>query len=171
MADSLTDVFAGRLSTVLTWSRVDTQEVGSITDKKTISATYSLVDGSGAGAADITWADTRTIAANSVDVLDLLALTQTEFGVSVPCTIRQLRVVKVANNETTSGKVVLVGADETSPTSVYAFAVGPGSEMLAINNTDSWVVTSSNNTLRIANPSSSSASYSIVLIGTATAAS
>jgi hypothetical protein len=164
MADSTSDVFAGTITTRVQWSRVDTQENGSIANRNLVSAVYSIGDGSGAGAADVVWADSRTIPAESVDEIDLLALSQTTLGVSVPCTIRQLRAVRIVNSETDAGMAIRVGADVTGAT--YAFEVGPGSEVLSINNSDAWPVTEANSVLRIANTNGDPATYSIVLIGT-----
>lgn len=167
MADSLTDIFSGTISTTLRWSRVDSQEVGSVTDRNTVNATYSISDGSASGAADVVWCDTRSIPAASYDDLDLLALTQTAVGVSVPCTIRQLRIVRVVNNSTTAGNEILVGSNESG--SLYAFKVGPGSEVSAVNQIDAWPVTTANKNLRIANPNAAAVSYSIYLVGTSVA--
>lgn len=164
MADSTSDVFSGSISTRVQWSRVDTQENGSITNRNIVSATYPIGDGDGAGSADIVWADSRTVPASAIDTINLLSLTQTTLGVSVPCTIRQLRAVRIVNTETASGLSLRVGADATGQT--YAFEVGPGSEMLSINNADAWQVTSANSVLRIANVHDDPIAYTIVLIGT-----
>lgn len=168
MAESIADVFSGSLSTRLQWSRVDSQEVGSVTDRATVSGTYSIADGSGSAAADIVWCDTRSIPAASYDELDLMALTQSAVGVSVPCTIRQLRIVRVVNNSTTAGQRILVGSNESG--SLYSFNVGPGSEVVAVNQLNAWPVTTANKTLRIANPNAAAVSYSIYLVGTSVAA-
>jgi len=168
MADSLSDIFSGSFSTRLQWSRVDSQEVGAVTDKQTVAGSYAIADGSGVAAADIVWCDTRTIPANSFDALDLLALTQSVVGVSVPCTIRQLRVLRVANNDATAGNEILVGSNEAG--TIYAFKVGPGSEVAAVNQIDGWPVTTANKTLRIANPNAAAVAYSIYLVGTSVAA-
>jgi len=89
-------------------------------------------------------------------------------GVSVPCTIRQLRVLRVANTSATAGNEILVGSNEAG--TAYAFKVGPGSEVAAVNQIDGWPVTSANNTLRIANPNAAAVTYSIYLVGTSVAA-
>jgi len=168
MADSTSDIFSGTVTTRVQWSRVDTQENGSVANRNIVTATYSISDGSGAGAADIVWADSRTVPAESIDAIDLLALTQTTLGVSVPCTIRQLRAVRIVNAETDAGLSLRVGSDATGQT--YAFEVGPGSEMLSVNNADAWPVDASNSLLRIANVHGDPIAYSIVLIGTSVAA-
>lgn len=170
MADSLTDVLTGRVQTSLQWARTDTQEVGTITNRKTQSATYNITDGSGPGQADLVFADQRTIAANQVESFDLLNLTQQALDVSVPFVFRQLRVIRVVNESTTAGRRLLVGVDPGRPTAVYAAEVGPGSEWIAVNQTDAWEVTADNSVVRIANPNGASVTYSLYLIGTSVAA-
>ena len=170
MADTLTDTLTGTVRTTLTWARVDSQEVGSITNRRTQSATYTITDGDGPGEADLVFADTRTIPANSVETFDLLNLTQQALGVSVPFTFRQLRVIRLVNESTTAGRRLLVGVDPGRPTSVYAAEVGPGSEWIAVNQTDAWRVTEANSLVRVANPNNASVSYSLYLIGTSVAA-
>ncbi len=166
MAQTITDTLTGTVKTSLQWKRVDTQELGDITQSKTISNQYDLVDGSGSGAADLVFTDTRTIAAGQVEEIDLLSLTQSTLYVTVPYTFRQLRVVRLVNKNTTAGDRLLVGVDPGRPTVVYAAEVGPESELLAVNQTDSWRVTSANSVLRIANPGSSSIQYDLYLLGT-----
>lgn len=165
MASTLTDVFSGSLKTILQWTRTDTQEVGSVVDKATISTLYRIGEGSGTQQADLVFSDTRTIPANQLESLDLLNLSSTELGVAVPYVFRQLRLVRVVNNETTAGRKLLVGVG-AGGTNVYAQAVGPGSEFVTINHRDPWVVTSGNSVVRLANPNGQSLSYTITLIGT-----
>lgn len=170
MADTLTDTLVGVVRTFVQWTRTDTQEVGSIANRKTQSASYAIADGDGPGEADLVFADQRTIPANTIEEFDLLNLSQQALGVSVPFVFRQLRVIRLVNESTTPGRRLLVGVDPGRPTAVYAAEVGPGSEWLAVNQTDAWEVTASNSTIRIANPNAASATYSLYLIGTSVAA-
>jgi hypothetical protein len=170
MADSTGDVLAATVRNTLAWTRTDSQEVGSVTSRKTILSNYTIADGSGAGQADLVFADQRTIPANTIEAFDLLDLEQSALGVSVPFVFRQLRLIKVVNNETDAGLSLKVGVDPGRPTIVYAAEVGPGSEWFAINNTDSWIVTEENSVVRIANTTADPISYSLYLIGTSTEA-
>lgn len=170
MADSTSDVLAATVRNTLAWTRTDLQEVGSVTSRKTILSNYTIADGSGAGQADLVFADQRTIPANTIEAFDLLDLEQSALGVSVPFVFRQLRLIKVVNNETDAGLSLKVGVDPGRPTIVYAAEVGPGSEWFAINNTDSWIVTEENSVVRIANTNADPISYSLYLIGTSTEA-
>jgi hypothetical protein len=45
MAETLTDALTGTIRTTLSWTRLDTQEVGSITNRKTVSGSYAITDG------------------------------------------------------------------------------------------------------------------------------
>jgi hypothetical protein len=170
MADTLTDTLTGLLRTTLQWNRVDAQEVGSVTNRRTASGSYAITDGDGPGEADLVFADQRTIPANTIESFDLLDLEQTALGVDVPFVFRQLRIIRVVNESTTPGRRLLVGVDPGRPTVVYAAEVGPGSEWCAVNQTDSWEVTAANSIIQIANPNAAAVTYSLFLIGTSTAA-
>ena len=65
---------------------------------------------------------------------------------------------------------LLVGAGPGRPAAVSAAEVGPGSEGLAVNQTDAWEVTADNSVVRIANPNGATVTYSLYLIGTSVAA-
>jgi hypothetical protein len=170
MAETLTDALTGTIRTSLSWTRLDTQEVGTITNRKVASSTYAITDGDGPGQADLVFADARTIPANTVESFDLLSLTQQALGVTVPFTFRQLRAIRVVNASTAAGRRLLVGVDPGRPTAVYAAEVGPGSEWFSVNQTDSWRVTEANSVIRIANPNAASVTYELYLFGTSTAA-
>ncbi|MFN6189301.1 MAG: hypothetical protein ACK48S_00050 [Planctomycetia bacterium] len=170
MADTLTDTLVGTVRTSLSWTRTDTQEVGTITNRQTQTGTYAITDGDGPGEADLVFADARSIPANSIESFDLLNLTQQALGVTVPFTFRQLRVIRLVNESTTAGRRILVGVDPGRPTVVYAAEVGPGSEWIAVNQTDAWEVTAANSVIRIANPNGAAVNYSLYLIGTSTQA-
>lgn len=170
MADTLTDSLTGQFRTSMQWTRTDTQEVGTVTNRKTSVGLYTFTDGDGPGEADLVFADSRTIPANTVEEFDLLNLTQQALGVTVPFTFRQLRAIRVVNTTTTAGRRLLVGVDPGRPTVVYAAEVGPGSEWFSINQTDAWEVTADNSVIRISNPNAASVAYELYLFGTSVAA-
>lgn len=167
MAETVSDLFSGIITVKTQWQRIDAQEIGSAINKKTAQTLYTLGDGFGEGAADIVYAETRTIPANGIDTIDCAALTQQTLEIPVPFTFAQIRVVRVVNNETTAGRYIYFGASETDPFGVFAWAVGPESEFLSVNYRDAWLVNAQNGVVRIANPSGVEVSYSIVLIGSA----
>lgn len=169
MADSVTDVLTGTIRTVMTWNRVDSQEIGSIANRKTVVSDYPLTDGSTAGKADLVFADSRSVAAGVMEEFDLTNLTQSALGTSVPFSFAQVRCIKVRNTSTVAGRRILVGVSPGSPTSVYAAEVGPGSEWFAINYQDSWEVTNDNKIFRLSNPSAGAVTYEFFVFGTAVA--
>jgi hypothetical protein len=166
MAETLTDSLTGTLQVRLSWDRTDTQEVGTVTNRSLKVATYDVADGDGPGEADLVFTDTRAIPANTVEVIDLLTLTQQAFDVDVPFTFRQVRTVRVVNNETAAGRRILFGADPGRPQTTYAVEIGPGSEFVSINHVDAWDVSDANKAIQIANPNGVAVSYSIYLLGT-----
>lgn len=170
MADTVTDTLSATVRTSVTWRRTDAQEIGGISNAKTATTAYTLTDGDGPGEADLVFADERTIAAGTIEEFDLLDLEQTALTVAVPFVFRQLRIIRVVNRETASGRRLLVGCDPGRPTVVYAAEVGPSSEWMAVNQVDAWEVTADNSVVRIANPTSSPITYELYLFGTSTAA-
>lgn len=148
------------------WNRTDALEVGAITSAKTVVHTYQISDGPDAGEADLVYADTRTIPANTVEALDLSDLEQSTFGVDVPFQFASIRFFRVRNLETTSGRRLLVGVSAGSPTSVYAAEIGPASDWMTINYQDAWEVTDANKVFRISNPTASPITYELYIIGT-----
>jgi len=169
MAETVTDIVTGQWSSSLAFVRTDTQQIGTVRNSASSSGTYTFSDGSGTGQADLAFGDTRTIAANTVEEIDLLNLDRSHLGVTVPMVFRQLVAVRIKNNETAAGKKLLVGVDPGSPTTSYAFEVGPGMEVASANTTDGWVVTNTNSTLRLANPNNTELEYEIFLLGNSTA--
>jgi hypothetical protein len=148
------------------WNRIDEKEVGSIASAKTVLHTYPITDGAAAGQADLVFADTRTIPANTVETIDLSDIEQTSFGVGVPFHFTQIRFFRVRNTSTTSGRRLLVGASAGAPTTVYAAEVGPSSDWFAINYQDAWEVTESNKEFLISNPNAAAVTYELYILGT-----
>jgi hypothetical protein len=165
MADTLT----ATMRTVMIWDRTVDQDIGTTVSAKTDQKTYAITDGSGSQQADLVYAANRTIAANTLEEIDLRAITQTTLGVTVNYDFRQLRLVRVVNTETTSGRKIRVGCDPGRPSVAYASEIGPGSEWFTINHIDAWPVTSTNQLMYIANPNAAAVSYSLWLVGTSVA--
>lgn len=170
MADTVTDTLTATIRSSVQWNRTEAQEIGTISQRATRSATYTLTDGADAGEADLVFTDTRSIPAGNAEEIDLLDLSQQTLEVAVPYEFRQVRYMRIVNNETVAGRRLLVGADPARPTVVYAAEVGPASEFAAVNQTDSWKVTATNSKFFVANPTSSPVSYSIYVLGTSVAA-
>lgn len=165
MAETLADLFSGIVTSRIQWTRVDAQEIGSVTNKKIASTVYQIGDGTGEAAANIVYAETRTIEATGLDTIDCAALTQQTLEVPVPFAFTKIRVLRVVNNETAAGKYLYFGANPNDPFNVFSFAIGPGSELLSVNHIDGWLVNETNSVFHVSNPNAAALSYSIVLIG------
>jgi hypothetical protein len=168
MPDSLSDQLTGTLRTVLVFERVDLKDLGGITNVASVIKDYRLTDGPLTKQADLVYAETRAIPANTMETIDLLDLDQPTLGVAVSFEFRQLRLIRIVNESTTSGQRLLVGASPGSPVSVYAAEIGPGSEWHAVNYLDAWQVTEANKLVRISNPNAATLNYSLYLFGTST---
>lgn len=164
MAETLADLFSGTITLKMQFQRVDTQEVGAVTNKANTTTAYQLVDGSGDGAADIVYADTRTIAANSLDTLNFAALAQDTLEVPVPLAFGQIRVIRIVNHAAHAEGYVYFGANPINPNQ-FAWAIGPSSELFAINHKQAWLLDGSNGTVHLFNPSTQAVSYSVYAIG------
>lgn len=163
--NTITDRLTGAYRSWFQFARVKTQAVGTVINEDRTQATYNLAAGTGPGQADLAYAATRTIPANSADEFDLRDLEQTALGATVPFRFRRVRIVRLVNESTTAGRRLFVGADPGSPTTRYAAEVGPGSEWTAVNQIDGWTVTSSNSIVRVANPNAASVAYDLYVVG------
>lgn len=167
----MADTLAATIRTVMLWNRTVDADIGTIANAQTDQRTYQITDGSGTQQADLVYAARRTIPANSLEEIDLRDIEQTTLGVDVAFDFRQLRLIRLRNDETTAGRAIRVGVDPGRPSVVYAAEIGPGSEWFSINHNDAWQVTDANRSLWIANPSNATVNYSLWLIGTSVAPS
>jgi hypothetical protein len=165
----MADTLAATIRTVMLWNRTVDQDIGATVNAQTDLQTYPITDGSGARQADLVYAAPRTIPANSLEEIDLRAITQTTLGVAVAYDFRQLRLIRVRNDATVAGRRLRVGVDPGRPSVVYAAEIGPGSEWFSVNHVNAWPVTDANRSLWIANPNAAAVTYSLWLIGTSVA--
>jgi hypothetical protein len=164
MADTLTGV----VSTTTSITRTVDDTVGTATRGLVSSASYQLNNASGP-LADQVWVSNRSLAVGASETLDLLSLTDTIQGATGIQTMRQVRLVRVVNNETITGPRIVVGPSGTNGWGRVAGEVGPGGELLAVQKTHAWGVTSTERgvTIRATGPTGT-VGYSIVVVGTAT---
>ena len=165
----MADTLAATIRTVMILNRTVDQDIGTTVKAATDQQTYQITDGSGARQADLVYAAERTIPANSLEEIDLRDIEQTTLGVTVNYDFRQVRLLRIRNDETTSGRRLRVGVDPGRPSVVYAAEIGPGSEWFSINHVNAWVVTDANRSLWIANPNAAPITYSLWIVGTSVA--
>lgn len=175
----MADTLAATIRTVMLLNRTVDQDIGTTVKAATDQQTYAITDGSGSRQADLIYAAQRTIPANSLEEIDLRAITQTTLGVTVNYDFRQVRLIRLRNEEPAQtpaeilaaipSRVIRVGVDPGRPSVVYAAEVGPGSEWFSVNYYTAWQVTDANRSFWIANPNSTPATYSLWLLGTSVA--
>ena len=162
----MADTLAATIRTVMLLNRTVDQDIGTTVKAAADQQTYAITDGSGSRQADLIYAAQRTIPASSLEEIDLRAITQTTLGVTVNYDFRQVRLLRIRNDETTSGRHLRVGVDPGRPSVVYAAEIGPGSEWFSINHVNAWVVNDTNRSLWLSNPNAAAITYSLWLLGT-----
>ena len=162
------DTLSGVVSTTTSVTRTTDDTVGAATRSVVASASYQLNNASGP-LADQLWVSNRSLAVGASETLDLLSLADTIQGATGVQTMRQVRLVRITNNETATGPRIVVGPSGTNGWGRVAGEVGPGGELLAVEKTHAWGVTSGECavTIRATGPTGS-VGYSIVVVGTAT---
>ena len=165
-----TGSLTGVVSTTTSVTQVTSDTVGSSSRGVSVGSSYRLDSVSGP-VADQVWVSNRSLNAGSSETLDLLALADTIQGATGVQTMRQVRLVRVTCNETATGPRIVVGPSGTNGWGRVAGEVGPGGELLAVQQTHAWGVSSTERglTIRATGPTGGVAvSYSIVVAGTAT---
>lgn len=163
----MSDTLSGVVATTTSITRTTDGTVGVATRGLVSSASYQLNNASGP-LADQVWVSNRSLAVGATETLDLLSLTDTIQGATGIQTMRQVRLVRVVNNETITGPRIVVGPSGTNGWGRVAGEVGPGGELLAVQQTHAWGVTTTERavTIRATGPTGT-VGYSIVVVGTA----
>lgn len=160
------DTLSGVVSTTTSVTRTTDDTVGAATRSVVASASYQLNNASGP-LADQVWVSNRSLAVGASETLDLLSLADTIQGATGVQTMRQVRLVRITNNETATGPRIVVGPSGANGWGRVAGEVGPGGELLAVQQTHAWGVTTAERavTIRATGPTGS-VGYSIVVVGT-----
>jgi hypothetical protein len=160
------DSLDGIVSTTTSLTQTQTGTVGCSTRAVSVSSVYPLNNVSGP-LSDQLWVSNRSLAVGSSETLDLLSLADTIQGATGIQTMRQVRLVRISNTATVTGPRIVVGPSGTNGWGRVAGEVGPGGELLGVQQTHAWGVTSTECavTIRATGPTGSVA-YSIVIAGT-----
>ena len=159
------DSLSGVVSTTTSVTRTTDDTVGAATRSVVASASYQLNNASGP-LADQLWVSNRSLAVGASETLDLLSLADTIQGATGVQTMRQVRLVRITNNETATGPRIVVGPSGTNGWGRVAGEVGPGGELLAVQQTHAWGVTTAERAVTIRATGPTGVSYSIVVVGT-----
>lgn len=162
------DILEGTVATTTSVTRTQSGTVGSAKNEVVAANNYTLNSVSGP-VADVLWVSNRSVTGGQTETLNLLSLAESVLGATGIVTMRQVRLIRVANAETTTGPRIIVGPSGTNGWGRVAGDVGPGGELLAIQQTHAWGVTSTECGLSIrATGTTGPVAYSIVIAGTAT---
>ncbi len=138
---AVTDVFAGTIRTFVNLTRTRTEDERVEVQTVAPTLTHSLVDGgANVAGADLIWSDTRSLTGGTTETLDLLSLPDSAFGVASTGIMRSVRAVRVVNNMTITGPRIVVGPAPTDGWNRVAGDVGPGGELLAVQERNHWPV-------------------------------
>lgn len=167
MATGLT---AAGIKVILTSAFANTLDLSTTTDTLRLPVTHTLTDGTGALKAEITWHDSRTLAGQATDNLDLAGGVSHAFGAA---TFTKIKALFIYNTTATTGLVLQVGGAASNALATLTGAtndvmvVGAGGMLLLTAPTDGYVVTAGTaDVLKVYNPSATTAvTYDIVVIG------
>ena len=158
----------GTIVTTTSVTQTQSDTVGDSTRGCVVAGNYSLNSVSGP-VADQVWVSNRSLTGGTSETLDLLALSDTIQGATGTQVMRQVRLVRVTCNETTTGPRIVVGPSGTNGWGRVAGEVGPGGELLGVQQTHAWGVTTTERAVTIrATGTTGPVTYSIVVAGTST---
>jgi hypothetical protein len=168
-----TELTSAGVKVTATSSFANALDLSTITDTLRLPVVHSFTDGTGAGKAEITWHDQRTLAAEGTDNLDLAGGVSHAFGTA---TFTKVKALVIQNTTTTTGLVLHVGGAASNPISTLTGAtndvivVGAGGTLVLTAPTDGYVITGgSADVLKVYNPHAETAvTYDIVVIGEGT---
>jgi hypothetical protein len=161
------DTFSGSIKTQVDVSRSDVQTLGTNVSSVSKSGSYSLDNVLGP-LSDQIWFSSGSVTGGSSVTLDLLNLTGPTFGVTQTQTMRQVRFFRLQNNETVTGPRIIVGPGTSNGWGRVAGDVGPGGELLAVQQTHAWPASSTESTFKLtATGTTGMVSYSLMVCGTA----
>jgi hypothetical protein len=135
-----------------------------------IQGTYPIVSGTAAGAVDVCWSDTRTLAISAAASLDLFGVLTDAFGATVTFVkVRGIAIVSAVGNTSTltisrpaANGVLLFGAASGS-----LFPLSGGGTFLWLDPAVGFGVTAGTaDLLTITNAATASATFTVGIIGT-----
>lgn len=162
-----TGSLSGVVSTTTAITQTQSDTVGASSRAVTVGTNHQFNSVSGP-LADQLWVSNRSVTGGQSETIDLLALADTIQGATGVQTMRQVRLVRVTCNETATGPRIVVGPSGTNGWGRVAGEVGPGGELLAVQQSHAWGVTATERGVTIsATGTTGPVAYSIVIAGTA----
>lgn len=141
--------------------------VGSATAEQNVAKSFSLIDGVGAGKADISYAAQRQLAASANESLDLVGVLTDVFGRTIAAA--KVKALLIVGDPDNTGDLIVGAATApflgplggTAPT----FSVRPGGFFMFGDPGLGWTVTATTgDLLKVVNSSSAVAKYQIAIV-------
>lgn len=147
-----------------------TPDLGSVAATLAASVNRTLASGTSADKADLVWADTRTLAGNGADNLDLAGGSLVD-AIGTALTFVKVKGILVANS--TASLAALVIGNGTNPfigpfgSGTHTVSVAAGGCAMLVAPSAGWTVTASTaDILKITNGAGGSSTYDIIVFGT-----
>ena len=170
MGSSLGDVFAATIKSFVLATRTETQGVAGVVETIQQANTYTLVDGgANAAGADFVWSDLRSLTGGTTETIDLLSVSDQVLGATGTKTFRTIRAVQVRNTMSVTGPRIVVGPAASNGWGRVRGDVGPGGELLAVQQSNHWPVWSDERNLLVhatgATGATGPITYAITIVG------
>lgn len=165
----MTQTFNGSFKVSASGTLADSPDIGASTYALSYEQYFPIANGTGAGQANMTWSDTRTLNASSSESLDLAGVLTNAFGSTL--TFTKIKGLIITANSANTNSVLVGGAASNAFVNWVADSTDiiqlPAGSVFSFFNPAGYVVTASTgDLLKIANSSSgTSVTYDIVLIG------
>jgi hypothetical protein len=145
-------------------------DIERLTSKIEKTWTYSLADGTGAGQANTMWSDTRALATNTAESLDLNGSLTNAFGATLSLTIAKLYIIYSDPANTTVLTVGNVTNGIVAPfgAATHSWSLRPGGLIIAGAGSDATgfaVTASTGDLLKVSNAAGATANYDVAIIG------
>jgi len=170
MGASLSDTFGAIIKSFVLATRTETQGVAEVVEEISAANTYTLVDGgANAAGADFVWSDLRSLTGGTTETIDLLAVSDQVLGATGTKTFRSVRAIQVRNTMTITGPRIVVGPGPTDGWGRVRGDVGPGGELLAVQQANHWPVWSNERNLLLhatgATGATGAITFAITIVG------
>lgn len=165
----MAQIFNGSFKVEAAGTLSDSPDIGNSNYSLDYIQYFPIVNGTGAGQANMTWTDTRTISASSSENLDLAGVLTNSFGTTL--TFTKIKGMIVTANSANTNNVLVGGAASNAFINWVADATDiiqlPPNAVFSFFNPAGYAVTAATgDLLKIANSSSGTpVTYDIVLIG------
>ena len=151
---------AGAIRLTPTWT--EPLDLVDVVDRTVVAETLALANGTGSDQGNFYWKDVRTIAANSLNTIQLASLPLTTYGGTATLAVSQLRLIYVKNRSTSVQMQYRIRGTQPE------FTLQPGGMFVWYSPSNAQhppLAVISPATIQLRNPTNFSGDYEIVLAG------